>query len=197
MQGSMKQNTLRNLYDRFQCCLLLFVPSAFFFFCLFFCVSCLVLSCRKRDGHGYRLLLGPLCDRDTHQLEPGGVAILFAWGHPSTNILKKGQRSRFAPLCVLQIIVCSARVLIRPRVKGSGLGLVLVRCLLLPSWLGPPQSIFTPATTMPLAGRLVVRGKLYSGHLSEAYLSLLASEHTAKIILAMIAGAVERWCRVV
>ena len=45
---------------------------------------------RKRDGHGYRLLIGPLCNGDSQQLMPGGVAILFAWGHPSTNILKKG-----------------------------------------------------------------------------------------------------------
>eukprot|EP00752_Nemacystus_decipiens_P006311 g5691.t1 len=48
------------------------------------------LEMRKRDGHGYRLLIGPLCNGDSQQLMPGGVAILFAWGHPSTNILKKG-----------------------------------------------------------------------------------------------------------
>lgn len=47
--------------------------------------------CSKRDGQGYRLMIGPLCDVDSQQLLPGGVAILFAWGHPSTNILKQGQ----------------------------------------------------------------------------------------------------------
>lgn len=53
------------------------------------------ISNRKRDGQGYRLVIGPLCDVDSQQLMPGGVAILFAWGHPSTNILKKGQYARF------------------------------------------------------------------------------------------------------
>ncbi|CAM9897235.1 unnamed protein product [Ectocarpus sp. 12 AP-2014] len=48
------------------------------------------LEIRKRDGQGYRLMIGPLCDVDSQQLLPGGVAILFAWGHPSTNILKQG-----------------------------------------------------------------------------------------------------------
>lgn len=47
---------------------------------------------RKRDGLGFRLLTGSHCNRDTHQLGPGDVGILFAWGHPSSNILKKGQR---------------------------------------------------------------------------------------------------------
>ena len=49
---------------------------------------------RKRDGQGYRLMLGPLCDADSQQLMPGGFAILFAWGHPNTNILKKGRSAR-------------------------------------------------------------------------------------------------------
>ncbi|CAM9455743.1 unnamed protein product [Ectocarpus sp. 4 AP-2014] len=48
------------------------------------------LEMSKRDGQGYRLMIGPLCDVDSQQLLPGGVAILFAWGHPSTNVLKKG-----------------------------------------------------------------------------------------------------------
>ncbi|CAN0206390.1 unnamed protein product [Scytosiphon promiscuus] len=48
------------------------------------------LEMRKRDGQGYRLILGPLCDNDSQQILPGGAAILVAWGHPSTNILKKG-----------------------------------------------------------------------------------------------------------
>ncbi|CAM9140186.1 unnamed protein product [Hapterophycus canaliculatus] len=48
------------------------------------------LEMRKRDGHGYRVLMGPLCNGDSQQLMPGGVAIMFAWGHASTNILKKG-----------------------------------------------------------------------------------------------------------
>lgn len=46
---------------------------------------------RKRDGQGYRLMTGSSCDVDSQQLMPGGVAILFAWGHPSANVLKKGE----------------------------------------------------------------------------------------------------------
>ena len=43
------------------------------------------------DGHGYRVLLNSRCNDDARQLMPGGVAILFAWGHPSTKIFKDGQ----------------------------------------------------------------------------------------------------------
>lgn len=50
-----------------------------------------LLGYRRRQGLGYRLLLGPMCDRDTRQLNPGGVAILFGWAHQQTNIFKKGE----------------------------------------------------------------------------------------------------------
>lgn len=47
-------------------------------------------------------MMGPRCDGGSQQLMPGGVAVLFAWGHPSTNILKKGPsviRGCYAQLC--------------------------------------------------------------------------------------------------
>ena len=66
-------------------------------------------------------MIGPLCDVDSQQLMPGGVAILFAWGHPSTNILKKGSSGEswmiklssapfFVVLCIVSIKVVAAKV---------------------------------------------------------------------------------------
>ncbi|CAN0011321.1 unnamed protein product [Discosporangium mesarthrocarpum] len=48
------------------------------------------LETRRRDGLGFRLMGGPLWDKDIRQLQPGGVAVLFAWGHPPAQLVKKG-----------------------------------------------------------------------------------------------------------
>lgn len=66
-------------------------------------------------------MIGPRCDMDSQQLLPGGVAILFAWGHPSTNILKQGQLL-FLMGCVLSRL---------PRLWGrTGMGSVGVKRVL-------------------------------------------------------------------